>query len=466
MVVAASFVPEEAPGPVAATLLGVAPMPRVLIVGDGVAAEVAEATRELAPTVGLAETLAGVRQEEWDAIVTATTPVAKTNDYGHPYGADEHPYVVAFVDRGQAGLVDECNPVQIRTGSSSRTDRSEVRLSTGRTCREFVAPTHDDAELNDLVLQDLRPAVGRREQYWFLEPQRDPPQWRPLLVDADGHALAASYRRSATGGETVLVPADVTSPVRWLRWCLRRWRATDPARFGGLLRDWASDERWLSVEELAAAARRDEYRARRTRVLADLETERVALDTAASEAAAGAGAGIRRLLTAQGDDLRHVVQTTLEALGFVVDDMDDVKKAIRSALLEDLRVTDPGAPGWCALVEVRGYARGAQLGDLARIERFTLNFVEETGRRPDVRWYVVNHFRDISPGERPLPLASNPVEVAEFAAHDGAIIDTRTLFGLARTLTGAAPDQLNAAREVLRARSGVWPLDDTAGHSS
>jgi hypothetical protein len=43
-------------------------------------------------------------------------------------------------------------------------------------------------------------------------------------------------------------------------------------------------------------------------------------------------------------------------------------------------------PGWVALVEVKGYAKGAQTGALTQFLRFDRRYYQRTGRQPDALW--------------------------------------------------------------------------------
>ena len=434
--------------------------------GEGLPAEVVEVVRELAPTVEAVEDLSGLRQAEWDVMVTASTPIQTFREVSNHLrgevnkqilrsGALGRLCVLAFVEGGEDyPLIDE-----VMAGGQPRS----VHAVYSVRCNEFRAGSDDDSELAELATNHLLPAVRGRQRYWHLY-HFGVSGWQALLADADGHALAAAYRRdeSDDAGEGVLVPADTGAPGRWVRWAFRRWQATYHDRFGGL-RDWEADSRWLTGPESNAAARRNAFDQRAAGLLAALEAERATLEREGDGARHQAIAGSRRLLTAKGRALVDAVIGTLTQLGFGVEVVDD-DPARRGDQLEDLRITDPDADGWVALAEVRGYQRGAQVSDIARIERFTKRYLREHGREPDARWYIVNQFHDQAPGDRPPPLHANGNEVADFAADQGAVIDTRTLFRLTTALDGADEEHLRTVRDVLRARRDVWPLDETAAN--
>jgi hypothetical protein len=95
---------------------------------------------------------------------------------------------------------------------------------------------------------------------------------------------------------------------------------------------------------------------------------------------------------------------------------------------EDLQLTAPEAPDWLALVEVRGYRRGAQVNDLMRLERFRTRYVRENATEPKAIWYVVNQFFENDPSTRPPILQGNNAELATLGDGGGVAIDTADLF--------------------------------------
>jgi hypothetical protein len=99
-----------------------------------------------------------------------------------------------------------------------------------------------------------------------------------------------------------------------------------------------------------------------------------------AEVRAEADSGLRRLLTAQGDDLVAAVAQSFESLGFKVRDMDE--EWPKGDKREDLRVQDPARGRWEAVIEVRGYTKGAQQGDLLRISRFVTRYLKDEQRLP------------------------------------------------------------------------------------
>ncbi|WP_075764688.1 maleylpyruvate isomerase N-terminal domain-containing protein [Actinoalloteichus fjordicus] len=134
---------------------------------------------------------------------------------------------------------------------------------------------------------------------------------------------------------------------------------------------------------------------------------------------------------------------------------------------EDLRVRDPDEPGWEAIVEIKGYTRGAQVNHLARIRRWASRYATDHGRAPDALWHVVNHFRTTDPSARPVVLPDDDALV-DLVAEGGVLIDTRDLFTAARDVQAGtvAAD----VRKLLCGARGRWnhsepPVADAGSHS-
>ena len=68
------------------------------------------------------------------------------------------------------------------------------------------------------------------------------------------------------------------------------------------------------------------------------------------------------MLWAGGEDLEAGVGELLTRCGFKVEYMDAQFES-KNARCEDLRLTVDDRPGWEAIVEVKGYVKGAQGGD-------------------------------------------------------------------------------------------------------
>ena len=120
--------------------------------------------------------------------------------------------------------------------------------------------------------------------------------------------------------------------------------------------------------------------------------------------------GMRRLITAQSNELLEEVAQSFRELGFSVTLMDeelddDVPKR------EDLRLGDPDIKDWEAIVEVRGHAKSSgQASNLNRLPgRFAKLYRAEKGKDPDKLIYVVNgQIETFSPQLRNEPFSAAP----------------------------------------------------------
>lgn len=161
---------------------------------------------------------------------------------------------------------------------------------------------------------------------------------------------------------------------------------------------------------------------------------------------------MQRLLTSDGSDLEDAVAVALRDLGLVVQDMDEVHPP--NDRREDARVTDPDLDGWEALVEIKGYTRGAAVNDLARLSRWSAKYALEKQRLPDALWHIVNYFRQQDPETRPRPLP-NDADLLNFQEQSGLLIDSLQLFEVVKATAGGRTTAL-AVRESLQQQQGRW----------
>ncbi|MGW5721880.1 hypothetical protein ACWEVP_37300 [Amycolatopsis sp. NPDC003865] len=144
--------------------------------------------------------------------------------------------------------------------------------------------------------------------------------------------------------------------------------------------------------------------------------------------------------------------SALETLGFTVRDLDQVHP--EGQRREDLRVSNPDAPAWEAIVEVKGYTAGAKVNDLNRVLRWQTHYVRENQRNPDALWHVVNAFRQTDPAARPIPIP-DAGDLENLVEENGVLIDTRDLFRVQRDVETGSADRI-AVRTSLRAATGRW----------
>ncbi|EME18523.1 hypothetical protein G419_16610 [Rhodococcus triatomae BKS 15-14] len=270
----------------------------------------------------------------------------------------------------------------------------------------------------------------------------------------DGHAIAVIYRPPAGGAREVwYLPGQAIGaldPV--LHLAFEEWNAQDPKRFPSSPK-WASDVRWMSVrqqeqiESVRAqidAAREEIARLTDTITAGEVKLDDLQRDTEQSPQ--------RRLLTDHDNSLVGAVLYALTTLGFVVVDLDK-QVAEGEPKMGDLSVADDD---WMAVVEVKGYTKGAKANDLLTVARHRRVY-EKKYRDVQRMWYVANSFRIDSPDSRPGILDGSDEHIEDFAQDDGLAIDTRDLFDLLKQVESGILDPA-AARETLKTQTGRFHL--------
>jgi len=384
------------------------------------------------------DSAADVRQAEWDAIVTRQERVSRDTE--------SHLYVLAV---GSTYL-----------GRSTETKwdnytASQISRLGGSLARELQLPMGLPIEVERAVLADLLPKARSRQRHETIIVSQNvsriglPSDVVPFLATTAGEIIAGRFTRRGGHAECWVLPgyADV---ALWTEVALSRWRTLDRNRFP---RPWTDDAEWLTVavERITQELRSIELdRQRLERELAErARISRAALNEASREAEANE----RQLLTSQGDPLVTAVASALSNFGFKVRNMDTELPA--GDRREDLRVRSPHNTSWEAIVEVRGYGGGAQLGDLTRLDRFANRYEIDEGRSPSSCWYVCNQLIGRHPSERQPMLASNPAEVQIFREERPLLlIDTAQLFKLLMCAKRGALSAI-AARALLQQLNDV-----------
>jgi hypothetical protein len=447
-------------------IVGAKPRPRALIQGFEDAS--AEKIAALFPTSRRVVSLEEVRQAEWDLLVSnADSPLSQGR-------LAPHMYAVAFgveqkfrVELGNLPIV----PIPRTVGYFNTSVASE-----------FDVPDDLPTNIGLLVVRDLLPfvqgrlkndclafahsAISRGQHRFVIDAPQPVGRLAPFLRTADGKVLAGALRRFPGQGQCWLLPDCSLDVPSWVRAAVSAWHKKDPARFPFDF-EWKSAPRWMTARQEAELAKLMAVREQGRKMLAEWRTtERAALD-ALAKATVDAESSERQLLTEQGEPLVKAVLRTLGTLGFAVEDMDKVFP--ENDRREDLRVKDAQDASWVALVEVRGYHRGAAMSDLQRLDRFARRLARETGRDPTRLWYVVNQFIARDPDSRAAPLKANPVEVEVFAEDGGLVIDTTTLFQLVKAIqsgrlsTAIVRDHLKASTGSLTFPAALAPAGSTAG---
>lgn len=275
-----------------------------------------------------------------------------------------------------------------------------------------------------------------------------------FLADADENIVCGEFQRSRSGALVWTLPYASRHPSRWLLAALGEWRRRKPDIFPESS-PWRESPRWMTSEEMAVVAEQEELRDERQAAEIDFTARQIELAERTGLARVNADAGLRRLLTEQGEVLVTVVTDVLLEMGFTVIDRDQQRENEKLGKVEDLEVVDPSNSELRVIAEVKGYTkRGASQRDLAQLAEHAVAFTERNGKAPDRRWYIVNQCAQEPPDSRPAPLASVKEHREIFARSGGLIIDSRELFRMARDIEMGAltPED---ARALLMNRTDI-----------
>jgi hypothetical protein len=242
-------------------------------------------------------------------------------------------------------------------------------------------------------------------------------------------------------------------PSRWLRWFLEELRDQYSDMFPSS-EDWRTDDKWTPPELRQALDARDTLKAKRAEVLAQLDQEEAAADAAVDTYTRVAEESHWRLVTDQGSSLEVAVSDAFTTLGFNVESRDR-ELAPGEPKMEDLRLTDEEAPGWVALVEVKGFEKGASPKGATQLAvRPVMAYLKESGGSPGALYYVVNHDTKLPPPERPTALHRDSA-VDLLGEYNGALIDTRDLLAAVVAVL-REPSRAASIRRELRESRGRW----------
>ena len=399
--------------------------------------------QRLFPTSRVIDNVHEVQPLEWDLLVTHKDPV----------NIPDHLFVVAVAEDAtpRFGFAEK----KLRTGLTVSVDYDGVSRAS-----EFTIPGGLTHRIDQLVEQQLLPVARMLQWNLTLRPTF---VLRPFLVTSDGGVLAGSFVRLGGKAECWCLPSYVDGPENWVAAALDVWHEQDAVRFPK--RDWLRANEWMTSTERLLGERLEALESERGDLLAALAKEEQQIIVALQAARQEADATHRTLLTGQGNELVKAVSSALSACGFQIVDMDQIWP--QNNRREDLRATVKGDRGWTAIIEVRGYEKGAALNDLVRLHgRFRTMFLQETGRLPIRSWYVVNQFIRQPPRERPAALASQARELDAYAEDGVLVIDTVELLKLRGAVeTGIITAE--AARDLLKEQTGRLELQrETARHAS
>ncbi len=417
------------------------PRPRMIVRGFPTDHSLRKRLSALVPTSVHVSSLAQVNQAEWDVLVTDSRVDEYLRGSINPNARlDAHSNIFVIYQ----AKATQISPDVVEWLPDSR---GAVMRETGHIRRELRRVADIPSRVGPLVA-DFEPILRARtahEHFLYSEPTMPPsavpqlsspstaghvgplhPRLQPFAETADGRLLAGRYKRSEHA-ETWILPSDVPDLAVWVAAALTEWHALDAERFPGIP-DWSRQRGWATRTERDLMDALEALGAERESLLKDLDDRELDVSSRLASAQQAADDYERALLTRHDDPLVQAVLKALTELGFSVVDAD--KDLDRREKLEDLRVEDPDAPGWIALVEVKGYTKGAQTGALTQFLRFDRRYRDRAGVDPSALWYVVNQFRDRDPGTRQTVLQSNEDDIKTFADVNGLVIDTVEIFQL------------------------------------
>ncbi|TSD12598.1 hypothetical protein [Curtobacterium sp. KBS0715] len=312
--------------------------------------------------------------------------------------------------------------------------------------------------LQDLVQSDLLAVVEQRDyQHGFTEVVYDKrpsglKRLRPFLIGPQDLILAGSYER-IDGGSAWIIPGDVSQPEAWFSQALLEWHRREPGTFPAVAH-WEDDELWMTGTERKLHAEVAQLRDAFERARVDYEANALRLTAELAGEREAARSGRRALLTAQDDAFQTAALEALTALGFDVEDMDEVWPDRERR--EDFRIRDADDPSWIVIGDATGVAKGAKASKLQTLGGYATKFVllEHPPAAPG-QWLIVNRLIDRDPDVRGDVFRED--ELKALAAVDGLAFDSAALFVLAEWADEHASDRAHL-RSHLRGLKGQLTL--------
>jgi hypothetical protein len=332
---------------------------------------------------------------------------------------------------------------------SRRRDTDFTRLDHVKGWRYLDIQYHSDLGFTDLHGIAL-PGKSQEEQKAFNIIAQGAIIYNPYT----NCPFATIFKREKSRLGVAWLPQPIFNRIAWVELIVTEWAQSDRIRFPDF-GDWTKLPEWLVPKEEELAQKVSALENKKQETIRQIEEDIGKLQSDLTQTTLDANKGVRRLLTAQGDELVEEVADILTKIGFKVQPMD--KELDDNTLRrEDLRLKDPSEQeqAWEAIVEVRGYRRSAgTTADLLRLDRFAELYQRETGRWPDKRVYVVNGQLELQPSQRQEPLASASEDLEVFAEKDGVLISTIDLFRIAQKLQQLDRDII---RESIKRAKGRW----------
>lgn len=134
-----------------------------------------------------------------------------------------------------------------------------------------------------------------------------------VVRELGGMPCAGYWTRAAGGGsEWWWLPTECPDETKWIAAIIEHLAGNDPQAFPGLAESqWDSSPAWMTAAELQAQIELTTAREEQARVQADQEALVSAKELNLAGKREAVSAGLRRLLTAQGDDLKSAAATAL-----------------------------------------------------------------------------------------------------------------------------------------------------------
>lgn len=278
-----------------------------------------------------------------------------------------------------------------------------------------------------------------------------------IMSRHDEVSLAVIYQRIDSKLGVAWLPHAIFDQPAWVELISLQWAQTDRERFPDF-GDWEKSPEWMLPQEKEILDRIVALENEKKETMARIDNEIGELSADLGRATVDANKGLRRLLTKQGNELVAQVVTALSEIGFQVELIDEhIDQS--SPKREDLRVRDTREKhkSWKAIVEIRGYEKSSgKTADLTRLARFANLYMNEKGRLPDKRIYIVNGQIELPPSQRQGPFESSEEDLQEFAKQDGIVISTIDLF---KTMKGLRRLDKEKVADSIKKATGLWTYE-------
>lgn len=410
------------------------PRPRVLF--EALPPVLAQELAALVPTAHIVQEGEEVHETEYDLLVTCAEHAGKRSSHMH---------VLSF---GATNLDSVRPPEGLESFGWYKTERSRRTLA-----REVTIASAAESEVRALLERTVVANMPPGEKYaWNLPSGANAVTLMEL--GAEGLPYVLLWSRASEDGSpmSLVLPAETTDHRAWLVWFLRRLHKSDPETFPGDP-DWTNAREWSTSRTLSLHDELSGLSEERAQLLAQLEVKERAAVSRLEDARAADKVGLQRLLTADGDELESAVEAVLGEFGFTVQNMDGHHDKVTKAKLEDLRVTDAEVPDWVALVEIKGYTKGAKTNDVTQIlGRPMRAYILEARKEPSAVWHIVNPERTVDPSTR-NDAVPNDLDLEGLTDAGGALIETRQLFLALRDVQSGKADAAAIRLSLKNART-------------